>query len=251
MKKQFITLSIILLSTTIVQAQDAITRFFKHYEGREHITDINLSGSLFRLMTDASAQKAEDDFMRLAANIESVRIMVDAEDKNALTTMREASAKLSGAYETMMTIREKDNNIEMFIAEQGGTVSEMVMAIGSGDKFVIMSIRGKFKLDDVSQVSGTVARSVQGDLFSGTKVEKADFKVWPNPATSSEKITLAIPNDMLGAKLMVMDSNGRTVHSENVNQIDKSLNLSSLRPGAYVLKMSKGAVEINKKLILN
>lgn len=253
MKNLLTTLALSLLGTCMLQAQgDAISRFFSDYEGRENVTNIQISGSMFRMLASASdASDTEDDFARIASDIESVHIIVDSEHQNALATMNETHKKLSGAYEGIMSVKEKDTRVEMYIAEKGGNVTELVLAVGETNNFIVMSVRGLLKMDDLNKIVNSAAASVTGDVFDGKKVDRADFKVWPNPASRGEVCKIAVPNDMLGSQLSIIDANGKQVSAETVNQIEKTLNLSQMGAGTYVLKLIKDDTVVTKKLIVN
>jgi hypothetical protein len=254
MRIKITALALTVFTTGLVNAQqDAINRFFSNYEANENVTVINVSGSLFRMMSDAASSEnkaTEDDFIKAAQNIQSVHIIVDSEDQNAKTTLRNAAVKLGSAYESMMSVRDKDVQIEMYISESAGVVSEFVMALGSDKNFILMSVLGKFNLEELGKISGNVANTMAGDVFGGIKVGKSDFKVWPNPIAQGENCKISIPNDMLGSTLTITDTNGRKVLDERVNEIEKSLNLSKLSSGVYVVKVVKDDVEVSKKLIV-
>ena len=72
-----------------------------------------------------------------------------------------------------------------------------------------------------------------------------NVKVYPNP--TSGKLYLAIPDDFLAYQLMLVDQQGKIVHSvRNKNSLD----LTSLPKGIYTLIIHSGSSEVSQKVIL-
>lgn len=250
MKTTLNTLCALMIAAAATAQSNAASDIFSDYDHRENVTRISVSGSMFKMMGKFDENESGGDFAGLADQITGLSVVIDSEDEDALGTMARASKKLSAAYEPMMSIRDKNDRMEMFISEKDGIAEGLVIAAAHEQNFVIVSITGKIKMDDVSKMSSTVMNTVQGGRFHGEKVDRSDFKLFPNPVGKGEKCTIAIPEDMLGARLTVHDPSGKTVLNEFVNQIEKPLNLTSLKPGIYVVQLQKDKTEVTKKLVI-
>jgi hypothetical protein len=205
---------------------------------------------MFKMMGQIDESETNNEFSAIADQITGLKVIVDSEDADALGTMTRASKKLSAAYEPMMSIRDKKDRVEMFVAEEAGIAKSLIIAAAHEESFVIVNITGQIKLDDVSKLTSQVMNNVQGGKFHGEKVDRSDFKLFPNPARAGEKCTIAIPDDMLGARLTIHNTSGKVVHNEFINQIEKGLSLTSLKPGIYVVKLNKDETEVSKKLVI-
>lgn len=250
MKTTITTLCALMIAAASTAQTDAVSAIFSNYDHREDVTRITVSGNMFKMMGQADEDEPDNEFSALADQITGLNVIVDSEDADALGTMARASKKLSAAYEPMMTIRDKKDRVEMFISERGGIAESLIIAAAHEENFVLVNITGRIKLEDVSKLSSKVMNNVQGGKFHGEKVDRSDFKLFPNPVKAGEKFTLAIPDDMLGAKLTMHNTSGKTVHNEFVNQIEKSMNLNSLKPGIYVVNLQKDEIEVSKKLVI-
>jgi len=250
MKTTIHTLCALMIAAAATAQSNAASDIFSDYDHRENVTRISVSGNMFKMMGQSNEKDTDNEFSALADQITGLNVIVDSEDADALGTMARASKKLSAAYEPMMSIRDKNDRMEMFISEKGGIAESLVIAAAHEQNFVIVSITGRIKMDDVSKMSSTVMNTVQGGKFHGEKVDRSDFKLFPNPVKRGEKCTLAIPDDMLGARLTIHNPSGKTVHNEFVNQIEKPLNLTLLKPGTYVVHLQKDKIEVTKKLVI-
>ena len=253
MKTYLLFLAAILLLCAEASAQSkAITSYFSSYSGREHVTEIALSGSLFRMLSalggsEGSAGESADG---LSSKITGLHLIIDQKSDDAAGAFREAGRKLAPSYESLMQIRDTDDLVEMWIAEHGGIAEELVLAAAHGRTFMVMSLSGEIDLNELNELSGSMANVAQGHSFKGLRVNRADFRLSPNPCSAKEICTLAIPNDMLGSTYTILDRKGKVIEEGYVNEIEKSLNLSSFAPGSYTVSVKKGEVDLSKKLVV-
>lgn len=254
MKTTLLTFAAALLSAAAAFSQsNAVSTYFSEYMGREGVTEISVSGSMFRMMGALGHIESEGqakDALAMADDITGLYMVVDQEANDAKGSLLMASQKLAKAYEPMMSVRDKNDLMEMWIAERDGIAEEFVLAVAHDHTFMVMSITGKIALDDLGKISDSVIQTTQGNTFKGLKVDKSDFRVFPNPVGKDGACTLAIPEDMLGSTYSIHDQSGRTLERGEVNQIEKTLNLSHLKPGMYVVHVQKGDTEVTKKLVV-
>lgn len=58
--------------------------------------------------------------------------------------------------------------------------------------------------------------------------------LFPNPA--ADKITLQVPESLLGKKIFIYNGNGQVLQVETVQAVQQTLQINRLRPGVYLLK---------------
>lgn len=93
---------------------------------------------------------------------------------------------------------------------------------------------------------------IRSVLFTGID-ENLDFKIYPNPISSSDVLIISVPSQFSvdGLAWSFLDSSGRSVHvvcqvEDNELHVDPSL----LSKGIYLVKVTDGIQAVTKKLIV-
>lgn len=73
--------------------------------------------------------------------------------------------------------------------------------------------------------------------------------VFPNPTQNTITVNITGYNPEEITKVYVMDTNGKIVVTENINTVDTELNLGSLPPAVYYIKLQKGSKQLVYKII--
>lgn len=162
MKYARILIFMVLASLAFQKAKaqaNAIDKYFQQYVEDERFTVVYISPKLFQLiekldvegldMEDAEAEAV----LELAKDLRGLRILVSEEDSDQL--YREAKSKIdTKEYEVLMTVRNKDeDNFEFLIKEDGDLITELLMLVGGGDDFVLMSFVGNIDLNKVARMA--------------------------------------------------------------------------------------------------
>jgi hypothetical protein len=81
---------------------------------------------------------------------------------------------------------------------------------------------------------------------------KTELKVYPNPADKVLNVELSNFNQMIGYKLSINNSLGQTVYSQELNQAQFSINLSSWKvAGTYFVELiDQNGNKVESKIIL-
>lgn len=74
----------------------------------------------------------------------------------------------SKLYEPLMTVKSKEDNVQFLIKEKNGIVSELFMAAGSDNDFVLISMVGDLDLKTVSKLANKV-NTKNGNIEIGSK----------------------------------------------------------------------------------
>lgn len=86
------------------------------------------------------------------------------------------------------------------------------------------------------------------EIFS---INEKTLKLFPNPVQDNKELTMsfALPMD---AKVLIYDLTGKLQLNDEVNsQNSKTINVSNLATGMYLLRLVNGNTVINKKLLVN
>ncbi|MBR9999283.1 MAG: DUF4252 domain-containing protein [Cyclobacteriaceae bacterium] len=137
--------------------EDAITRFFSQYEGREDFTTIYITSRMFGLIAQIPESDDEEDLMNVIRKLKGLKILTTDKYVEREQLYQEAMAKLpKEGFDELMVIREGEEEIKFLIAEKEGKINEFLMLIGGDDDFFLMSLVGDLTLEDISRLSKTL-----------------------------------------------------------------------------------------------
>ncbi len=166
MKKMlFIAVATLCFSATInAQSNDAIQTFFKKYAEDESFTSIQIAPKLFELIAKLDINDPDyKDVKSMIKNMKYITILTK-ETKDNKNLYAEAIKTINRQeYEPLMTVKDKEDNVQFLIKEKNGIVSELFMAAGSDNDFVLMSMVGDVSLADVSKLANKV-KTVDGKI---------------------------------------------------------------------------------------
>lgn len=131
-----------------------IDKLFDKFSGREDITEVNISAKMFALFGYIDSDDKEDqETLDALKGIKSLYLM-STENQEQSKEMRSTSKHIKkDKFESLMTIRDGDNDIEFLIQENNGNVSELIMLVDSDSNFTIMSLTGLIDLEKLSKLS--------------------------------------------------------------------------------------------------
>jgi hypothetical protein len=157
MKKIGMLVIIIFMMNPGFAQEDAISKFFSEYEGREDFTTIYITGKMFGLIAQIPESEDEEEVMNLIRKLTGLKILTTDEYGERDQLYREALAKLpTEGFEDLMLIKEGNEEIKFLIAEKDGKINEFLMLIGGDDSFFMMSMVGNMTLEDISRLSKTM-----------------------------------------------------------------------------------------------
>ena len=166
MKKMlFIAVATLCFSATInAQSNDAIQTFFKKYAEDESFTSIQIAPKLFELIAKLDINDPDyKDVKSMIKNMKYITILTK-ETKDNKNLYDEAIKTINRQeYEPLMTVKDKEDNVQFLVKEKNGIVSELFMAAGSDSDFVLMSMVGDISLAEVSKLANKV-KTVDGKI---------------------------------------------------------------------------------------
>jgi len=158
MKKLFLFLVIAMLSISALMAQNPVDKIFDKYNGQEGFTNVTITQYLFEMIARMDTTEDGREMAEMAKSIESIQIL--AMDTiipgiNLYTEVMKATKK--GAYNELMTVKEKDNDIIFLVHEENSKIRELLMVIGgSKEDNVIVSIKGDIDLAKMGSMAKTM-----------------------------------------------------------------------------------------------
>lgn len=135
---------------------DAITKYFNKYMDDEAFTVVYLSPKLFELLGKLDIKELDDAeaeaVMEVVDELKSLRVLTT--DQNAEQYYKEAVNTINTKdYETLMTVRDGNENVQFLIKDAGNTINELLLLVGGDTEFVMVSFVGNIDLDKISQLA--------------------------------------------------------------------------------------------------
>ncbi len=139
--------------------EDAITKYFDQYLEDERFTVVYLSPKMFEILGKLDLDELEDEeaaeVMDVVQDLKALRILTS--EINTLEFYEEAKRKIdTKSYETLMTVRHDQENVEFLVKENGDVIEELLLLVGGGENFVLMSFIGNINLKKISKLANSV-----------------------------------------------------------------------------------------------
>lgn len=240
MKLFFLLLAACLLTAGVVHAQnDALGGFIEKYKSEQAFTYAFLSKDLFEVVSKADIE--DKDWKKLhnvVQNIGSLHILAADSLPSGLPLYREALALVpADAFDELLTVRDGKDNVRIWVKEENGTVTDLVLLVGSTNTFVLVCFAGNLELGNIAELATLFEADAAEQLARSTEAVSIDFTVSPNP--SSGELTVAYDDTQdVPASLSVIDQNGRQVARLSLSGIPiQRVILPGLPSGLYWVQL--------------
>ncbi len=128
--------------------KNAADQLFEKYADTDGFTTISFSSGLMKMVADMDDEGDDNSFLR---KIEEVRIITSDEENAGLNFYEEIVKDLpADEYEELITIKEKDTNVKIWIKEDAGIIRELILVSGGMDDNVLIIVRGEITLNEIS-----------------------------------------------------------------------------------------------------
>ncbi len=150
-----LSLSILALLFTAVSSfaqQDAITKYFSQYQDDVNFDVVYISPKMFSMVSKIEIDDMEPEIQEVIASMKGLRILHT--DVDAVKYYNEALKKINTSeYELLMTARGDGENIRFMIKDNGDIVEELLMIVGGGNDFAMMSFIGNIDLKKIGKLA--------------------------------------------------------------------------------------------------
>ena len=98
--------------------------------------------------------------------------------------------------------------------------------------------------------SSTLVMSLEdpADFVGLSKNELAKTSVYPVPAT--DQLNIELPSAVESATLTITDVQGRQVYSATLNGVKKTIDVSSMKKGMYIVKITSDLTSVTKNVLI-
>jgi len=149
-----ITLLLTLMSFATLAQNNAIDEHFSAYADDDKFTKVSISSKMFSLFANVDSDNPEEDkVIETISKLTGLKMLIGNELENTASLYQEASQTLSGSYEELMTIEDKEHELVFYIEESEGKITELVMVSYEENHLVILSLMGDIDLQELSNLS--------------------------------------------------------------------------------------------------
>lgn len=137
---------------------NAIDKYFQQYVEDERFTVVYISPKMFELIGKLDVKGLDIDgegeaALEIMKDIKGLRILITEDSPKQF--YEEFTNKINTSeYETLMTVRnKKEENVDFLVMEEAGKISELLLLVGGGDEFVLLSFVGNLDIDKISKLA--------------------------------------------------------------------------------------------------
>ncbi|MEM1321053.1 MAG: DUF4252 domain-containing protein [Bacteroidota bacterium] len=159
--KYLLVLFIALLGTSssLLAQPDAISQYFDQYVDNEDFTVVYVSAKMFEILGKLDLEELKDEeaekAMEVVKNLKGIRVLTT--EKEPMKYYNEAVDKINtNDYELLVKVREEDENVHLFVKDEGDIINELFVLVGGVDEFVLVSLIGDIDLKTVSKLAKSV-----------------------------------------------------------------------------------------------
>ena len=158
MKKLSILVVMVLISFTTYAQKNAVSKYFSQYQRDASFTKVSVTNKMFSLFTEIETDdESEQEILAAMAKLKGVKaLFTDDKTADLLNRYYDALEKVEsdGAFEELMTVEDRRENIAFMIREDGGgVIRELLMIMGGPDNFMVMSVYGEIDLASIGKIS--------------------------------------------------------------------------------------------------
>ncbi|WP_104734082.1 DUF4252 domain-containing protein [Hanstruepera ponticola] len=268
-KKYTVTLlMVILLLPLTSMAQD----IFAKYDGNIDVTYVDIKPKMFQILAKMDV-KIDDpdmqDYLETVNSITSLKALVtgEASISNDITTWVDSKSK---NLEELIEIRDEGTVVKFYIKEgrEQDHVEELLIFIngisnqmndskadGNGKarniETVVVSVTGNIDLKQINfDLIGDQIQSKQSSakILSQDSMVFKDLKVYPNP--SQDKVTIDLPSELKNnVNITVLNAQGKQVQTQVINAQNKTLDISDLQAGVYLIQFIYDDSRVVKRFV--
>lgn len=101
---------------------------------------------------------------------------------------------------------------------------------------------------NLSEATLVLSHEEPSEFLAVTENELAKTSIYPNPA--SDELTIELPTKVESANIVITDMQGREVLSTSMNNAMKTVDVSTLNKGAYIMKIASQNTSITKNIVI-
>ena len=251
----FLLLSLFLFQSTARTQNEGLSGFVEKYKNDRAFTYAFLSKDLFEVVSRTEIE--DKDWKKLHSvvkNIGSLSILAADSIATARELYREVLELVpADEFDELLTVRDGQDNVRIWVKDDGAdAVTDLILAVGTSDEFVLICFSGNLELGDLPALVEMFDDGAAEQLARTAETVSVEFSVNPNPNSGVFTLTYIDGQDV-PAFLAIIDQNGRQISSLNVGGAQvQQVNLPEIPSGVYwlQLKTQQGKVGVKQVQIV-
>ncbi len=156
MKKISLVLIIGLVGSSLFAQSNAVSKHFAQYQRDTSFTKVSVTSRMFSLFADIDAEDEDQaELLEAMSKLKGIKGLVNEKSTDSKGLYFDAVETIAadGNYEELMTIEDATENVQFMIREEGEVIRELLMILGGGQQFVVMSLYGEIDLNSIVKLS--------------------------------------------------------------------------------------------------
>lgn len=250
--QKIITLFLCLLLINLLSAQNIIDKHYQNFVDQENSTVVHVSALTFQYAAQFVPENEEEqkEIKEFVQSIKSFDLVTVPDLATASAEYKNAMGKMGDGFEELLNVKDADGRFSVYIDEEDGVVYELVGVGYEPDEFIIFSLVGEMRLDQIGKMIGKMKSENLSPLKQINTSGVSDLKVYPNPVNAQGVLSIEIPDNMMGGKVSLINANGAKVGDAKVAGSIHEIQTSGLTPGYYFVTIDKDGVLMKKKVLV-
>lgn len=250
--QKLIYLCLCLFLINILSAQNIIDKHYQNFVDLDNSTVVHVSALTFQYAAQFVPENEDEqrEIKEFVKSIKSFDLVTVPDLPNASEEYKNAISRVGDEFEELLNIKNSEGRFSVHIDEEDGVVYELVGVGYEPDEFVIFSLVGEMRLDQIGEMIGKINSEKFSPLKQINTSGVAELKVYPNPVNAQGILSVDIPEEMIGGKMSLINSNGAKVNDYTVESQTQKIKISGLTPGYYFVTIDKDGVLIKKKVLV-
>ena len=166
MRKIAFLLPFLLLPLLVNAQKTPIDKLYDKYYGKEGFTTVLVNEEMFEVISNMETKEGE--FEGTLGKIKRIRVIAQDDESEAKVEGVNFMEELKGVefddYKELVVVKESDQEVLVLAKEEDGKLIELLVLVG-GEENVLVSIEGKFTMDDLGALSDLEGLEALGDIL--------------------------------------------------------------------------------------
>jgi hypothetical protein len=164
MKKIALFIPVLLLPLMLTAQKTPIDKLFDKYYGKDGFTTVLVTKDMFEVISNMEKEKG--DIEGTLGKVERVRVIAqeDEADVESVNFMDDLKGAEFDDYKELVVVKEADQQVLVLAKEEDGKIRELLVIVGGEDN-VLVSVEGKFTMDDLEALGDLDGLDKLDDIF--------------------------------------------------------------------------------------
>lgn len=149
-----ISCMVLLLSVNVQAQSTSIDRFFDQYQNDERFSRVKVSSRMFELFLEVEMDDPDEQaFVETISKLDGLKVLIGKDVPEAAQLYKDFAKVPANSMDELMTVSDAEKEIQFYITEAGGKISELLMVGYDGEQVMVMSLVGEIDLKEISALS--------------------------------------------------------------------------------------------------